>query len=78
VTKASLLGQVWPGDKARIQTDLPGAYAGFICEAHRSLVNNATFRDNLLNFLLYEPYSVSAPKAFSPDEVDHPHPKRGP
>lgn len=78
VTKASLLGQIWPGDKTSIRTDLPGAHAGFICEAHRSLVSNATFRDNLLNFLLYEPYAVSPPNGNAPEEMEGPSLPRGP
>jgi hypothetical protein len=38
--------------------------SGFVCEKHRDLVKNWTFRDNLLNFLLYRP--PPAPAACAP------------
>lgn len=55
VTKSSLLGVI-PGTAGREpRTNLPYALSGFICEEHLKLVQNMTFRDNLLNFLLYKP-----------------------
>lgn len=52
VTKASLLAR----DSLRIdagRSDFPIAWTVFICEQHDKLTGNATFRDNLLNIVLY-------------------------
>lgn len=52
VTKASLLAR----DSLRIDAgrgDFPIAWIVFICERHDKLPGNATFRDNLLNIVLY-------------------------
>jgi hypothetical protein len=52
VTKASLLAR----DSLRIDApggDFPIAWTVFICEHHDQLAGNATFRDNLLNIVLY-------------------------
>ncbi len=61
VTKASLLGDVPATAGRRPHTDLPYALSGFICEEHMRLVQNLTFRDNLLNFLLYKPLPAPPP-----------------
>jgi hypothetical protein len=55
VPKASLLDEVPASLVLQPHTDLPFAGAGFICEKHIAMVKNWTFRDNLLNFLLYTP-----------------------
>jgi pimeloyl-ACP methyl ester carboxylesterase len=60
VTKACLLAEVPANAMCEPHTDLPYALSGFICEKHMKLVRNATFRDNLLNFLLYKPLPASA------------------
>ncbi len=59
VTKASLLGEVPASASVQEHTDLPYAVSGFVCEKHMSLVKNWTFRDNLLNFLLYKQLPIS-------------------
>jgi hypothetical protein len=61
VTKSSLLGDVPATVGRESHTDLPYALSGFICEEHMRLVQNVTFRDNLLNFLLYKPLPAPAP-----------------
>ncbi len=63
VTKSSLLGDVPATVGRESHTDLPYALSGFICEEHMRLVQNVTFRDNLLNFLLYKPLPAAAPSA---------------
>ena len=55
VTKSSLLAEVPASALCEPHTDLPYALSGFICEEHMKLLKNWTFRDNLLNFLLYKP-----------------------
>ncbi len=60
VTKSSLLDEVPAHGLCGAHTDLPYAVSGFICESHMALVNNWTFRDNLLNFLLYKPLPAAA------------------
>ena len=55
VTKASILDEVPASERFQAHTDLPYAVSGFVCEKHMKLVKNWTFRDNLLNFLLYTP-----------------------
>ena len=53
MTKASLLAR----DSLAPDADQPGffpiAYAVFICAGHAALPSDMTFRDNLLNILLY-------------------------
>lgn len=56
VTKSSLMALVPANKLCEPHTDLPYAVSGFICEKHMDLVKNWTFRDNLLNFLLYHPF----------------------
>ncbi len=58
--KTSLLAEVPASALSQAHTDLPYALAGFICEEHMKLVKNWTFRDNLLNFLLYERIPAAA------------------
>ncbi|MGC8722429.1 MAG: lipase/acyltransferase domain-containing protein [Acidobacteriota bacterium] len=60
VTKSSLLAEVPASALCEPHTDLPYALSGFICEEHMKLVKNWTFRDNLLNFLLYKPLPAAA------------------
>ncbi len=67
VTKSSLLAEVPASALCEPHTDLPYALSGFICEEHMKLVKNWTFRDNLLNFLLYKPLpAAAAPTRSSP------------
>ncbi len=54
VTKYSLLADV-PARACGGAAAKPCSLSGFVCEKHRDLVKNWTFRDNLLNFLLYRP-----------------------
>jgi pimeloyl-ACP methyl ester carboxylesterase len=55
VTKASLLAEAPAGGSCAAPAGPPYTLSGFVCEKHRDLVKNWTFRDNLLNFLLYRP-----------------------
>lgn len=52
VTKASLLARD-SLDPQATRGDFPIAWSMFICEHHQNLPANPTFRDNLLNILLY-------------------------
>jgi pimeloyl-ACP methyl ester carboxylesterase len=52
VTKASLLARDSLDADAR-RSDFPIAWSVFVCEHHASMPGNATFRDNLLNIVLY-------------------------
>lgn len=52
VTKASLLARD-SLDPYAAHSDFPIAWSMFVCEHHQNLTANATFRDNLLNILLY-------------------------
>lgn len=53
VTKASLLGRDTLDPEAPEPGFFPVAYAVFICREHAGLPSDVTFRDNLLNILLY-------------------------
>lgn len=53
VTKASLLARDTLDPEAPQPGFFPIAYAVFICREHASLPSDITFRDNLLNILLY-------------------------
>jgi hypothetical protein len=53
VTKASLLARDSLSPDARQPGFFPIAYAVFICRSHADLPSDITFRDNLLNILLY-------------------------
>lgn len=53
VTKASLLARDSLAPDARQQGFFPISYAVFICRSHADLPSDVTFRDNLLNILLY-------------------------
>ena len=53
VTKASLLARDTLDPEAPQPGFFPIAYAVFICREHASLPSDITFRDNLLNVLLY-------------------------
>ncbi len=61
VTKSSLLAEGKDRMSGEPTTFLPYAVPGFICEQHRQIGKNMTFRDNLLGFLLYEPRPSVAP-----------------
>lgn len=52
VTKASLLARD-SLDPQAARSDFPIAWSMFVCERHQDLPANPTFRDNLLNILLY-------------------------
>jgi hypothetical protein len=52
VTKASLLARD-SLDPLAARSDFPIAWSMFVCEPHQNLPANPTFRDNLLNILLY-------------------------
>jgi len=52
VTKASLLARD-SLDPYAARSDFPIAWSMFVCEPHQNLPANPTFRDNLLNILLY-------------------------
>ena len=52
VTKASLLARD-SLDPNAAGSDSPIAWAVFVCERHDKLPVNTTFRDNLLNIVLY-------------------------
>lgn len=52
VTKASLLARD-SLEPSAARSDFPIAWSMFVCEPHESLSANPTFRDNLLNILLY-------------------------
>jgi len=52
VTKASLLARD-SLEPSAARSDFPIAWSVFVCEPHQNLSANATFRDNLLNTLLY-------------------------
>ena len=77
VTKSSLLAEVPANTLCEPHTDLPYAVSGFICEKHMDLVNNWTFRDNLLNFLLYKPLPAATacrlPAGSAPPPAPGPH-----
>jgi len=77
VTKSSLLAEVPANALCAPHTDLPYAVSGFICEDHRDLVKNWTFRDNLLNFLLYKPLPAATacrlPAGSAPPPAPGPH-----
>lgn len=53
VTKASLLGRDSLSPDASQPGFFPIAYVTFICKSHTDLPSDITFRDNLLNILLY-------------------------
>lgn len=53
VTKASLLARDSLDPSERGGGDFPLDFAVFVCEGHSQLTSNVTFRDNLLNQLLY-------------------------
>jgi hypothetical protein len=53
VTKASLLARDCLSPDARQPGFFPIAYAVSICRSHADLPSDITFRDNLLNILLY-------------------------
>lgn len=53
VTKASLLGRDSLAPDAPQRGFFPISYAVFICRGHADLPSDVTFRDNLLNILLY-------------------------
>ena len=53
VTKASLLSRDSLAPDAAHSGFFPIAYAVFICRSHADLPSDVTFRDNLLNILLY-------------------------
>lgn len=53
VTKASLLARDSLSPDASQPGFFPIAYAVFICRSHADLPSDLTFRDNLLNILLY-------------------------
>lgn len=53
VTKASLLARDTLDPEDPRAGDFPLSYAFFVCEEHDALAGNVTFRDNLLNILLY-------------------------
>lgn len=53
VTKASLLGRDSLAPDAQQPGFFPISYAIFICRGHAALPSDVTFRDNLLNLLLY-------------------------
>lgn len=76
VTKASLLDEVPASALCARHTDLPYAVSGFICEKHMALVNNWTFRDNLLNFLLYTPLPAAPACRLPPEDTVNPCPPR--
>ncbi len=52
VTKASLLARD-SLEPSTARSDFPIAWSTFVCAPHQSLSANPTFRDNLLNILLY-------------------------
>lgn len=52
VTKASLLARD-SLEPSAARSDFPIAWSMFVCEHHQNLPANSTFRDNLLNVLLY-------------------------
>ena len=76
VTKSSLLAEVPANTLCEPHTDLPYAMSGFICEKHMDLVNNWTFRDNLLNFLLYKPLSAATACRLPAEDTVRPCPPR--
>lgn len=53
VTKASLMGRDDLNASRRSGGAFPIDFAVFLCEKHNRLTDNMTFRDNLLNILLY-------------------------
>jgi hypothetical protein len=53
VTKASLLARDSLAPDATQPGFFPIAYTVFICRSHADLPSDVTFRDNLLNILLY-------------------------
>ena len=64
VTKASLLAResLNPTQQRSGDVFFPLAYSFFLCEDHRHLAGNISFRDNLLNVLLSGEHPWDSPR----------------